>query len=140
MPALRSGGQPGSVQAQVASRAASSDTSANTTSGPTTVAAPPITGPNSTPTIAAPSAEPISSPRRSGGEIPTSQARPPAHIAAPPSPWTKRARSSTTALSAKPKARLETPSSISPPSSVGLTPTRIAIQPDGIEPSSVPAG
>ena len=67
------------------------DTPLNTTSGPTTVAAPPSTGPSSTPTMAAARAEPISSPRRSAGAADTSHVIPAAHMQAPPMPWTKRA-------------------------------------------------
>ena len=95
-PELGSGTTPGVRQAQAASPAATTDTPVKTTSGPTTVAAPPRTGPKSTPTIAAASAEPISSPRRSAGAADRSQVMPAAHMKAPPMPWTKRAASSTT--------------------------------------------
>jgi hypothetical protein len=104
------------------------------------VAAPPSTGPNSTPTIAAASAEPISSPRRSCGAADTSQAMPEAHMKAPPTPCTKRAASSSTMLSANPNTRLVTPSIARPHISVGFTPQRAASQPPGREPAKVPAG
>ena len=48
--------------------------------------------------MAAPSAEPITVPRRSEGVAHTSQARPPAHEHAPPTPWANRAASSRTTL------------------------------------------
>ena len=75
-----------------------------TTSVPMPAAAAPSTGPSSAPTIAAPIAEPIISPRRSRGEAPISQPSAPAHDAAEPSPWTKRATSSTTMLFANANA------------------------------------
>ena len=90
--------------------------------------------------MAAPSAEPISSPRRSAGAADTSQVMPAAHMHAPPMPWAKRARSSSTMFPANAKARLVTPSSASPVSSVGLTPKRAASQPAGSAPAKVPAG
>jgi len=49
--------------------------------------------------------------RRSTGAADASQARPPAQVHAPPTPWTRRARSSSTAELAKPKARLARASS-----------------------------
>ena len=104
------------------------------------MAAPPSTGPSSTPTIAALSAAPIISPRRSTGAAETSHAIPAAHMQAPPTPWMKRAVSSTTTLLANAKPRLASPSMASPSSSVGLTPQRAASQPDGSAPTNVPAG
>ncbi len=139
-PGLGAGGTPGVRQAHVARPAATTDTPLKTTSGPTTVAAPPSTGPSSTPNIAAASADPISSPRRSAGAAETSQVIPAAHMNAPPMPWTKRAASSSTMWFAKPKARLVTPSRPSPASRVGFTPQRAASQPAGSAPANVPAG
>ncbi len=139
-PGLSSGSTPGIDHAQPASTAATSATELNTASGLSTVAAPPSTGPRSTPTIAALSAAPISSPRRSVGAAHTSQAIPAAHMHAPPIPWTKRAASSRTMWLANANTRLVTPSIASPVSSVGLTPQRIASQPAGSAPTNVPAG
>ena len=107
-PGLGSGGTPGSRPRPARpGRRATTATPLNTTSGADHASrrrrAP---GPNSTPTIAAPSAEPISSPRRSAGAADTSQAMPAAHMQAPPMPWTKRAASSSTIVLAKPKTRL----------------------------------
>jgi hypothetical protein len=90
--------------------------------------------------IAAASAEPISSPRRSAGAADTSQAIPAAHMQAPPMPWTKRAASSSWMLLANAKTRLVTPSSERPSRRVGLTPQRAASQPPGTLPTKVPAG
>ena len=74
----------------------------------------PITGPNSAPPIAAPSALPISSPRRATGASATIQARPPAHEQAPPRPSANRAKSSAAALSRNPNASVDPASSVSP--------------------------
>ena len=112
----------------------------NTTSKPARSAATPITGPSSAPAIAAPIAEPISCPRLSGGAAPASQPIAPAHDAAPPTPWTKRATSSSTMLPANATAMLERTISASPASTVGRTPTRAAIQPPGRPPTNVPTG
>ena len=112
----------------------------NTSSVPRLAAAAPSTGPSSAPTIAAAIAEPISSPRRSRGAAPTSQPSAPAHDAAEPSPWTKRATSRTTMLFAKANAIDELISSARPTTTVARTPSRAASQPPGSEPSSVPAG
>ena len=90
--------------------------------------------------MAAESAAPIISPRRSGGEADTSQAIPAAHMHAPPTPCTKRAASRRTMVWANAKARLEAPSSASPSSRAGLTPQRAAIQPAGTAAAKVPAG
>ncbi len=139
-PGLGSGATPGIRKAQATSPAATTATPLNTTSGPTSVAAPPNTGPNRSPMIAAASADPISSPRRSGGEAETSQAIPAAHMNAPPTPCTKRAASSRTMWFANPNTRLVTPSIATPQISVGLTPHRAASQPPGSEPAKVPAG
>src|ERR671916_306751 len=139
-PGLGSGATPGICQAQAPRPTATRATPPNTISGPTRVAAPPSTGPNRTPTIAAASAAPIISPRRSGGDAETSQAIPAAHMNAPPTPCTKRAASSRTMLFANPKTRLVTPSIARPQISVGLTPQRAASQPPGSDPAKVPAG
>ena len=119
---------------------ATTATPLNTSSGPTTVAAPPSTGPRRTPTIAAPSAEPITPPRRSEGVAHTSQARPAAHEQAPPTPWAKRAASSRITCWAKPKITLVIPMSARPVRSMGFTPKRAAAHPAGIEARNVPAG
>ena len=140
IPGLASGSTPGIVHAQTASPPATTATALNTTSGLSTVAAPPSTGPSSTPTIAALRAAPISSPRRSTGAADISHAIPAAHMQAPPTPWMKRAVSSTTTLPANAKLMLASPSMASPSSSVGLTPQRAASQPDGSAPTNVPAG
>jgi hypothetical protein len=140
MPGLASGSTPGIDQAQNASTIARTDTALNTASGLSSVAAPPSTGPSSTPTIAALSAAPIISPRRSTGDADTSHAMPAAHMHAPPMPWMKRAPSSSTMCPANANARLERPSIASPVISVGLTPQRIASQPAGSAPTNVPAG
>ena len=90
--------------------------------------------------MAALSAAPIISPRRSGGDADTSQAIPAAHMQAPPTPWMKRAASSSTMWFANAKPRLARPSMERPRRSVGLTPQRMASQPDGSAPTNVPAG
>ena len=61
------GAIPGVAKTHAASAAATAATPQKTTSGPVTVATLPITGPRRIPKIAAASAEPIISPRRSGG-------------------------------------------------------------------------
>src|SRR4051794_4878134 len=130
----------GVSSAQTSRPPATTPTLVNTSSVPIPAAAAPSTGPSSAPTIAAPIAEPITSPRRSRGAAPTSQPRAPAHEAAEPSPWTKRARSSTTMLSANANATEDAISRLSPTTTVARTPSRAASQPPGSEPSSVPAG
>ena len=119
---------------------ATTATPLNTTSGPTTVAAPPEDGAEKTPTIAAPRAEPITLPRRSDGVVHTSQARPAAHEHAPPTPWANRAASRSTTLWANPKITLVMPHQRQPGEQQGFTPKRAAAQPAGIEPIRVPAG
>jgi hypothetical protein len=119
---------------------AATPTALKTTSVPRLAAAAPSTGPSSAPTIAAAIAEPISSPRRSRGAAPTSQPSAPAHEAAEPSPWTKRAPSRTRMLSANAKVTDDAISRASPRMTVARTPSRAATQPPGSEPSSVPAG
>jgi len=86
------------------------------------------------------SAAPISSPRRSGGDADTSHAIPADHMHAPPTPWMKRAVSSSTTVWANANPRLDSPSMESPSSSVGFTPQRVASQPEGSAPTNVPAG
>ena len=140
MPGLGSGSTPGIDHAQAASPTASTETALKTASGLSRVAAPPSTGPSSTPTIAALSAAPISSPRRSTGAADTSHAMPAAHMHAPPIPWMKRAPSSSTMCPANANARLDSPSIASPAIRVGFTPQRIASQPAGSAPTNVPAG
>ena len=81
----------------------------------------------------------MTSPRRSRGASPATQAMPPAHVHAPPTPCRKRARSSTTTEEPKAKARPLTDISVRPASTVALTPTRAASQPAGSAPISVPA-
>ncbi len=99
---------PGVARAHTASPTASTPTPENTNWGLVWVAAPPSTGPSSTPKMAAPSAVPINSPRRSAGAAAISHAKPPAHEHAPPMPCTKRMASSNTMSFAKPKATLDT--------------------------------
>ena len=138
-PALSARG-PAGVSAATAKRAAATTAiSENTSCGLVLVAAPPSTGPSSTPTMAAPSAEPISSPRRSRGVRAISQASPPAHVHAPPRPCTNRAESSTTMSFATPNVTLEPRSRPRPSSIVRLAPARPASQPAGSAPSRVPA-
>jgi hypothetical protein len=60
--------------------------------------------------------------------------------AAPATPWTKRAMSSTAMLGANAKARLETIIPPSPSNTVLRTPNFAAIQPPGRAPTKVPAG
>ena len=112
----------------------------NTGSCPSRPASAPSTGPNIAPATAAAMPVPISSPRRSRGAAPMSHASAPAHEAAPPSPWTNRAMSSTTMLEANANTTLAATIIPSPSSTVGRTPTRDAIQPPGSAPMNVPAG
>ena len=140
IPGLSSGSAVGIDQAQAARIRATTATELNTASGLRTLAAPPSTGPSSTPTMAALSAAPIICPRRSGGDTDTSHAIPAAHMHAPPTPWMKRAASSRTMWFANAKPTLARPSIKSPRRSVLLTPQRMASQPDGSAPANVPAG
>ena len=130
----------GVSSAQTSRPPAATATAVKTISVPSPAAAAPSTGPSSAPTIAAPIAEPISSPRRSRGAAPISQPSAPAHDAAEPSPWTKRATSSTTMLLANANVIEDVISSVRPTTTVARTPSRAASQPPGSEPSSVPAG
>jgi hypothetical protein len=134
------GARAGVRTAQSISPTPTTPTPQNTGSGPIAAAAAPSTGPNSEPTIAAPIAEPISSPRRWLGASPISQPSAPAHDIAPPTPWTKRAASSTTTLSANAKATLDADMTPRPSNAVGRTPARAASQPPGSAPANVPAG
>ena len=85
------------------------DCAENTGPRPRPWASVPTTGPNSAPPIPAASAPPIALPRRSSGVSTISQTMLPAHVHAPPTPWMKRAASSSATLSRSPKARLEPP-------------------------------
>ena len=134
------GGRAGVRSAHASRPTAASATPLKTISGLSATAAAPSTGPPSAPTIAAAIAEPISSPRRSRGAAPTSQPTAPAHDAAPPSPWTKRATSSTTMLFAKANASEDAISVVRPSTTVGRTPMRAVSQPPGSAPRNVPAG
>ncbi|MEA2271022.1 MAG: hypothetical protein QOC64_3632 [Solirubrobacteraceae bacterium] len=64
---------------------------------------------------------------------------PAAHEHALPTPCRKRAASSITMSSANAKARLDTPISAMPTTTVGRTPKRAVSHPAGSEPRSVPA-
>ena len=121
-----SGAAGGVRSAQIDSSTPTTATPQNTGAIPKASASAPSTGPTSDPAIAAPSAVPIISPRRSRGAAPATQASAPAHDAAPPMPWTKRAASSTAIESAKAKATLDTLISPSPSSTVARTPARAA--------------
>ena len=101
------GGGAGSSRTIAASAPATTTTAENTGARPSRWASVPITGPNSAPPMAAASAPPIVLPRRSTGTASISQARLPAHVYAPPTPWTKRAASSRAMLSRNPNATLE---------------------------------
>ena len=106
---------------------------------PIAVASAPTTGPSCTPKIAAPRTPPITWPRRSRGASPATQAMPPAHEHAPPTPCMKRATSRTTIDEPKAKASPLKDISDSPTSTVAFTPARAASQPPGRAPISVPA-
>ena len=129
----------GVASTHAASTAAITPTAQKTTSGPVTVAIPPITGPSRIPKIAAASAAPIISPRRSSGAAASSQASPPVQAQAPPTPSAKRARSRTTISVAKAKTTLEVPRRKSPTSIVERNPIRAARKPDGSAAIRVPA-
>ena len=89
--------------------------------------------------MAAPIAEPISSPRRSAGDAATSQASPAVHVNELATPWSVRAATSSTYSSSTPNANVVTVIPASPRSTVGLTPSRAAEIPPGIAPTSAPA-
>ena len=100
----------------------------------------PITGPSRAPAIPAPSAPPISPPRRSGGASATIHASPPAHEHAPPTPSMSLATSSATGLSSRPNASVAPASSARPTNTVRFGPIRTARMPPGTAASSVPSG
>ncbi len=89
---------------------------------PITSASVPIAGPTIVPATAAPIVVPISSPRRSRGAAPATQASAPAHEAAPPMPWTKRARTRSSAEFANANITQVTTSRPMPSSTVARTP------------------
>ncbi len=89
---------------------------------PTPSASVPSAGPASAPAMAAPIVVPIISPRRSRGAAQATQAMAPAHEAAPARPWTKRATSSMTIVSAKANAKLEALIRSRPKTAVARTP------------------
>ena len=68
----------------------------------------PSAGPSRAPATAVPSAVPMTEPRFSSGAAVISQVSAPDQISAPAIPWMKRAASSRTICSAKPKTRLAT--------------------------------
>ncbi len=139
IPGIPEAGSPGVASTRTASAAASAATAQKTISGPVTVAIPPITGPSRMPKIAAARAAPIISPRRSAGAAVISQARPPVHAQAPPTPSANRATSSTTALFANANATLETAIRARPTSIACRDPIRAARKPEGSAATSVPA-
>ena len=89
-----SGAAGGVASAQPISTQPKTATPQKTGAMPIASARVPIAGPASVPAIAAAIAVPIISPRRSRGAADATQAIAPAHEHAPPTPWTKRARSS----------------------------------------------
>jgi hypothetical protein len=133
-------GGAGVASAHVARTPAITTTELKTISGPIASATEPATGPIRLPAVAAASAVPMSSPRRSGGAAPMSQVSAPAQVNAPAKPCTKRAMSSSTMFCAKPKTRLETAMPARAARTVGRAPNRAATSPPGIEPMNVPAG
>ena len=121
-----SGAGGGIVSAHSASASPASAAPQNTGVTPSTSASAPTTGPSSAPPTAAAIVVPSISPRRSRGAAVATQAMAPAHDAAPPTPWAKRAMSSTRIESPKAKATLETLIRPSPSSTVARTPARAA--------------
>ena len=113
---------PGVTHAQANSPSEAIATAQKIGSGPATVAAPPSTGPSSTPTIAADIAEPISWPRLAPGEARTSHASAPAQVNELPRPCRKRAPSSNSTLPAKANATLATVIVESPSNTARLAP------------------
>jgi hypothetical protein len=131
----------GGAGVRAASQASTAETTAtpeNVASVPATLASEPSAGPSSAPKIAAPSALPMSSARRSRGAAAINQASPPAHRPPPPAPWAKRAVQSSHTESAKPKTMLDTARTPSPSRTVGRTPQRAASHPPGSDPTSAP--
>jgi hypothetical protein len=82
---------------------------------------------------------PIVAPRCSGGASEISQPSPPAHVHAPPTPCRKRIASSIAIVWPNANPTLATDISPSPISTVRREPSRVASQPLGSAPSSVPA-
>ena len=123
---MPSGFAGGVRSAQAPSSVPTTATPQNVGAIPTASASVPTAGPASAPATAAPIAVPIISPRRSRGAAPATQAIAPAHDAAPPTPCTKRAVSSTVIESAKAKATLEATIRPSPNSTVARTPALAA--------------
>ena len=139
-PGVRTIAGPGSrISATI--RPAGRTTKADSTAPrPNSSAAAPSAGPSREPAMAAPIAVPMAPARSSRGADATTQARPPAHTAAPPKPWTARAAVMTRAESAKPKTRLAAASVTRPTMTVTFAPTRAARRPAGIASTSVPTG
>ena len=123
---MPSGAAGGVRSAQTASSVPTTATPQNVGAMPTASASVPTAGPASAPAMAAPMAVPIISPRRSRGAAPATQAMAPAHDAAPPMPWRKRAATSTANESANANARLESTISVSPRTTVARTPALAA--------------
>ena len=132
-------GIPGAGATHAARTPATTATPQKTTLGPVTEAMLPTTGPSRIPKIAAASAAPIISPRRSAGVAAKSQPSAPVQAQAPPRPSAKRAMSRTTTFSANAKTTLATPSRLRPARIVGLKPIRAARNPDGRAATRVPA-
>ena len=125
--------------ANAASTMAMPSTAPKTTPVPISAAVAPSSGPTSAPATAVPSAVPITDPRRSDGAVVISQVSAPDQISAPATPWAKRAPSSRRISWARPKTRLETPSSSRPAITVRRGPTQVATSPAGSDAISVPA-
>ncbi len=120
--------------------AASTAIPPNAAAVPTTDAIPPTTGPNSAPPIAAASAEPISSPRRSAGAISVSHVSAAVHVKELDTPCANRAVSSSHSLCASPNRTVVAISPPSPISAARLTPSREVAIPPGSAPTNVPSG
>src|SRR5580692_4063909 len=130
----------GTVNATTISSTSATEAAENAAPVPTALATAPTTGPNRAPTTAAPSAAPSNSPRRASGAVVASQDSAAVHVQAPPSPWTRRAASSSPADGLQPKARVDPPISASPSTATVRSPNRATSAPLGSDPSSVPAG
>jgi hypothetical protein len=130
----------GTANAATISAAAATEAAENAGPVPTWMAAQPTAGPKSAPTTAAPNAVPSSSPRFSSGALTESQARPADHVQALPTPWMKRAASSTDAVCVQPKASVAALIRPSPSSATRRSPIRATSIPPGSDPTSVPAG
>ena len=133
------GGNAGVSHVQTARAPPSTATLPKAQPVPTTEAMPPSTGPKSAPPIAAAIAEPISSPRRAGGDAATSHASPAVQVNELDTPWRKRAATSGTYASSTPKANVVTIIPTSPMRTVGFTPRRAAENPPGSAPKNAPA-